>query len=144
MLRMPFAAAISQAVAIAAGQQRILALVAALPDRPHGMDHIAGLQLEAGGEPCLAGRAAADPGAGLGQLRPGGAVDGPADAGTRLEMPVGGIDDGVDIEGRDVALDDGDPFRQRLFGIAGMLRRIETHQPEEQQQPRNRQGRRRR
>ena len=61
-------------------------------------------------------------------------MDRAADAGTRRERRVGGIDDGVNSERRDVALEDVDVFgvirSGAQFAIARMLRRIETHQPE--------------
>ena len=60
MVLTPLAAASSSDVPIARGEERRLALAAALPDRPDRVDHVARGQPVALGDPRLAGRTAAD------------------------------------------------------------------------------------
>src|SRR5262249_19230758 len=66
--------------------------------------HPAGGQVEARRGPGLAGGATAVGAHRRGELGAGGAIDGGVDATTRHEGGVGGGDDGVDGERRDVAL----------------------------------------
>jgi hypothetical protein len=92
--------------AIAGCEQDRLAGAAAAPDRPNGMNDVTGLQVETGRDLGLARRAAAEPKAGRQQLRPGGAVDGALDAAAAGELRIGGVDDRIDIERRDVGDED--------------------------------------
>ena len=98
-------------IAVAVGKQPAFAPLAAAPHRPHGVDHIAGRQIEAGRDLGLAGGAAAERGTRVGQFGPGGAMDGAADPAARRQRLVGGVDDGVDIERGDIAFDGVDPGR---------------------------------
>jgi len=92
-----------QAVAVAAGEQVALALIAALPDRADAVDDIAGRQPIAARDPRLSGRAAADAPALLQQFRPGGAMDRAIHAAAAEQAVIGGIDDRVDRATGDVA-----------------------------------------
>ena len=79
--RAPTSSATRERVAVAGGERLGLALRAAAPDRPDGVDDEAGRQVEPVGDHGLAGRAPADGTAG--RLQPvgsGGAVDGAIDA----------------------------------------------------------------
>jgi hypothetical protein len=80
-------------------------VVAAAPDRPDGVDHMARRQVVALGDARLAGRAAADPLALLEQPRPGRAVDCAVDPAAAAQALIGGVDDRVDLLPSDVALD---------------------------------------
>jgi hypothetical protein len=84
----------------------ILALAAAMPDRPDGVDHMAGAEPISSGDPGVAGRAAAQCAALRKQFRPGRAMDGSVDAAAAKQRRIGGVDDGVDIQRRDVGDDD--------------------------------------
>lgn len=66
--------------AVAGGEQPIFVALAAAPDRPNRMDDIARLELEAGRDFGVAGRAAAERQAGFEQFGPGGAMDRAIDA----------------------------------------------------------------
>src|SRR4051812_6498143 len=57
-----------EGVAIAGGEQAVLAEAAAMPYRADGMDDMARLQPETGGDPRLARRTRSNGGAGFGQL----------------------------------------------------------------------------
>ena len=65
------------------------------------------------------------------ELRPGGAVDGAADAAAGEELRVGGIDDGVDVRLLDEIADDGGDARwaglcghgRLLVGLSGLRHR---------------------
>ena len=97
--------------AIAGGEQFLLALVAAAPDRPDRVNDVPGLEPVAAGDLGGTGVAAAQRLA-LGQeLGSGGAMDGAVDAAAAEQRPVGGIDDGVDVERRDVGDADLEPRR---------------------------------
>ena len=100
------AAGEGEALRVAARQERILVVVAVPPDRPDGVDDVARRQAEAGRHHGMAGRTRArSPGSGR-QLRPGRSMDRPVDAATTRQGAVRGVDDGVDIQGRDVGDDD--------------------------------------
>src|SRR5919201_3108283 len=103
-------------VPVAARQQLRLALAAAVPDRPDGVDHPGGRQPVAAGDLRLAGRAAAEPTALLEQLRPGGAVYRAVDAAAAEQAAVRRVDDRVDALLGDVALLDRQLGRHRLLG----------------------------
>jgi hypothetical protein len=80
---------------IARREQRIFVLMAAVPDRANGMDHVFGGEPIALGDLGVAGLAAAKRAAFGEQLRPGGAVDGAIDATTAEQRGIRGVDDGV-------------------------------------------------
>ena len=92
-------------------QELRLAGAAALPARPDGVDDVARRQVVAAGDARIARRAAADPLALLLELGPGGAMDGPVDAAAAEKALIGGVDDGVGLEPRDVADHDLEPGR---------------------------------
>src|SRR5581483_2720734 len=94
-----------------------LAPAATLPDRADGVDDEPGGQVASGGGDGAAGRDVADASAPPFDGRAAGGVDRPADAAARGEMFVGGVDDGVDRLGRDVALDRFDVQRESFARI---------------------------
>ena len=112
-----------EAAAVAAREEAGLAGVAALPDRPDGVDHEAGGELEARGGLGVAEGAAAEA---RGTPR---AARGPAARWMAPSTPpppssdgVGGVDDGVDVLGGDVAerdLEVGAHESQRRFADRG-------------------------
>ena len=108
--------------AIAGGEQRLLALAAAAPDRTDRMDDVPGLEAIAAGDLGGAGVAAAQGLAFGQQLRSGGAMDGAVDAAAAEQRGVGGVDDGVDVERRDVGDADLEPRRSDLGGEQGRRR----------------------
>ena len=75
------------------------------------MDHVSRGKPEALRDLGFSGVAAAERGAGLAQLGPRGAVNGAVDAAAAKQAVIRGVDDGVDIERGDIALDDGDAVR---------------------------------
>jgi len=83
-----------------------LAAVAAAPDRPHGVDHVAGREIAAAGNDGRAGGAAVGIFlVGLGHdRRTATAVDGPVDAAPAGQAAVGRVDDRIDLLEGDVAL----------------------------------------
>jgi hypothetical protein len=97
-----------ETVRVAQREQAILVVCASAPDRTNGVDHIAGGQAEARCDLRLPGLAPAKPGAGRAELRPRGAMDGAIDPATAKQGFVGGIHDGINVEGGDVAFDNGD------------------------------------
>ena len=76
----------------------------ACPDRADRVDDPAGRQVVAGCDLRLTGFAATQLAAGLKQFGSGRAVDGTIDTATAQQRLVGGIDDGVHGQGRDVGL----------------------------------------
>ncbi len=86
-------------------QQLLLTVEAAVPHRPDGVDDEACGQPVTAGQLRVTGVAAAECSA-LGQeIGPRGAVDGAVDSASAEQRPVGGIDDGVDLELGDVRRD---------------------------------------
>src|SRR5262245_27171884 len=79
-------------------------------------------EAEAGRDFGLARLAAAEDGASFHELGAGRAVNGAVDAAPAEQCSVGGVDDGVDVERGDVALDDGDAVKHRALD-AGSRRR---------------------
>ena len=75
----------------------------ALPDRPDGVDHVAGGEVVAERRLGVAEGTAPQLAAGVAQPGPGGPVDGAVDAATAEKRRVRGIYDGMDVFGRDVA-----------------------------------------
>jgi len=92
--------------AVAGGQRRVLIPPAAVPDRSHRMDDMAGRQPVTFGDLGVAGGAAAQFAAFGQQLRAGGAMDRAVDTTTAQQRSVRRIDDGIDLECRDVGDDD--------------------------------------
>src|SRR5690606_29702064 len=72
--------------------------------RPDGRDHPFGGQVEAGGQAGFAGQAAAVAAIAFAQLRTRGPVDGAVHPATAEQRFVRRIDDGVDLDLRDVTL----------------------------------------
>jgi len=108
-----------QAAAIARGEQRLLVRAAAAPDRADRVDDVAGGEAVAPGDLRLARRAAAERAAFRQKLRPGGPVNGAVDPAAAEQRLVRGINDGVNREPGDVALDDLDAVGVdcRLLGL---------------------------
>src|ERR1700722_4429277 len=100
--------------AIARRQRGILALVAALPDRTDGMDHIPRREQIAACDFGVAGRAAMERAAFRQKLRPRRAMDRAIDAAATEQRRIGGVDDGVNAQGRDIGDDDLTPCRADL------------------------------
>ena len=88
--------------AIAGGEQFLLALVTAAPDRPDRVNDVPGLEPVAAGDLGGTGVAAAQRLAFGQELGSGGAMDGAVDAAATEQRPVGRVDDGIDVERRDV------------------------------------------
>src|SRR5262245_13341158 len=105
-----------EAVAIAACEQPAFAALAAAPDGADRVNHMPRLEAEAGRDLGLARRATAERGASRFKLGAGRAVDRAVDAATAEQTPIGGVDDGIDIERGDVALDDFDAVMHSRIG----------------------------
>jgi len=99
---------------VARGQQLRLAPVAALPDRPDGVDHMAGRQPVAFGDLGLAGLTAMEHAAFQDEIRARGTVDRAVDATAAKQRRVCGVDDRVNAELGDVGDDDLEPGRADL------------------------------
>ena len=100
---------------VAGCQRGIFARVAAAPDRADGMNHMPRRQSVPHGDFGAAGLATTQ-GATFGeQLRPGRAVDRAINPAPAEQGRVGGVDDGVNAQGRDVG-DDG--FETRRAELA--------------------------
>ena len=100
MLRCDF-----QRARVAGAEQRVFVAGAAAPHRTHGVDDVARRQPVAGGDPGIAGGAAAQGAAFVEQAGPGGAVDGAVDPAAAEQRSVGGVDDRVHGERGEIALD---------------------------------------
>ena len=95
-----------EAAAIGARQQFGLAALAAAPHRPHGVDHVLGVEPAGGRDHGRAGRAAVRA-AGVGvahDFRAPAAVDRPVHAAPARQAAVRRVDDCIDLLERDVAL----------------------------------------
>ena len=91
----------------------------AAPDRPDRVNDVPGLEPIAAGDLGGTGVAAAQ-GLAFGQeLGSGGAMNGAVDAAAAEQRGVGGIDDGVDVERRDVGDADLEPRRSDIGGEQG-------------------------
>jgi hypothetical protein len=84
-----------QRSAIARRQRFILALAAAMPDRPYGMNDMPRRQLVAFGDFGVAGRAAMQRTAFGKQFRSGGAMDRAVDAAAAPKRIIRGVDDRI-------------------------------------------------
>ena len=76
-----------------------------MPDRTDGVDDVPGRQTKTGRDLRVAGGAAAEEPARREKLRAGGAVDRTVDTTAAQKRRIGRVNDGVDRELRDVALD---------------------------------------
>jgi hypothetical protein len=101
--------------AIAGGQQSILAGVAAMPDRPDGMDHMPGRQPVSPGDFGIAGGAATQRTAFGQQFGAGAAMDGAIDAAAAEQRRIRGVDDGVNAQTGDIGNNN---FQPRLADLA--------------------------
>jgi hypothetical protein len=79
------------------------------------MDHVSRGQVEAGRDARLSGRAAVQPAAGLEQPRPGGTMNRTIDTAAAEQAAVGGVDDPIDIQARDVGSDSGQLWQIALL-----------------------------
>ena len=100
-----------EARAIASGKQPVLAALATAPDRANGVDHVTRRQPEAWRDLGISRLAALELGAGRAKLRAREAVDRAVIATSTELCPIGCVDDGVDVEPRDVAFDDRDSVK---------------------------------
>ena len=100
--------------AIAGSESQVLAPLAAAPDRTDRMDDVAGRQAVALGDFGVAGGAAAQPTAFGQQFGAGGAMNRAIDATAAEQRGVRRIDDGIDIERRDIGDDNVIPRRADL------------------------------
>ena len=103
-----------QRAAIAGGEQFVLALPAAVPNRSNGMDHVLGLQPITSGDFGVAGVAAVQCAAFGKQFGPRGPMDRAIDAAPAKERRIGGVDDGINAQCRDIGDDDFEPRRAEL------------------------------
>ena len=101
--------------AIARGELLILPTVAAVPDRPDGMDHVPCWKEISSGDPGIAGFAAVECPAFRQQLGPGRTMDRTIDAAPAKERRIRGVDDGVNAQRRDVGNND---FETRFADLA--------------------------
>ena len=101
--------------AITGGERLILSLLATLPNRSYRMNHVSGRQPISFGDFGIAGIAAAQRAALGKQFGPRRPVDRAIDAAPAKERRIGGVDDGVNAESRDVGDDDLQP---RLADLA--------------------------
>src|SRR5439155_14444934 len=88
----------SQGIAIAARQQLVLVMFAAVPNRTHRVDHPFGGQLVTFGDFGFAGRTAVEFAAFLQQLRSRGAVNSAVNSSAAQQRLVGRIHDGIHLE----------------------------------------------
>ncbi len=101
---------------VAGGQRLILAAAASVPDRPDGMDHMPSRQTIALGDLGAAGLAAIQHAAFDGELRTRRAMDRAVNTASAKQRRIGGVDDGVNAQRRDVGDDD---FKSRRPEIEG-------------------------
>jgi hypothetical protein len=95
-----------EAAAVAGGEEPVLAPLASAPDRTDGVNHVTRRQAEARRDLGISRLAAAKLDTGRAEFRPCSAMDRAVDPATAEQSPVGGVDDGIDLEPGDVALDD--------------------------------------
>lgn len=89
-------------MAIAGGEQRRFAVFAVAPDGTYGVDDVPGGKPEAGSDFGFTRSTAVQGVAVSQQLRPGSAVDGSVDPAAAQEGVVGGVDDGIDAQCRNI------------------------------------------
>jgi len=95
-----------QRAAIAGRERGVLTGAAAVPDRTDGMDHMPRRQRISIGDLGVAGGAAIEAAARGEQVRTCGAMDRAVDSAAAEQRAIGGIDDRVERERRDVGDDD--------------------------------------
>jgi MarR family transcriptional regulator for hemolysin len=124
----PVLACQNQRVAVTLGQQSGFAPIAAMPDRPHGMNDIVCGQLETCGDARFAGATAnarrtfRQRPTGCKQRGSCGAVDRAIDATTAEQSGIGGIDDGIHAQLGDVgAYDCNVEIDRHGFGSGGAV-----------------------
>ena len=108
--------------AIARGELLILPTVAAVPDRPDGMDHVSRWK-EISSDPGIAGYAAVERPAFGQQLGPGCIMDRAIDAAPAKERRIRRVDDGVNAQRRDVGNNE---FQPRLADPAREVAQAEA------------------
>jgi hypothetical protein len=91
---------------VARGKMSIFPAPATMPDRADGMDHMFGLQSVPAGDLGVARLAAAECAAFVKQFGPRCAMDGAVNAAATQQGRIGGVDDGVNAQRRDVCDDD--------------------------------------
>ena len=101
-----------QRAPVTAGKRRILALLAAAPDGTDHMDHTFRGEIVTLCDPGLARRARAKRRAFRRQFRPRRSVNCAAHAAAGREVAIGGIDNGVNLQRRNVSVDDFDLHAQ--------------------------------
>jgi hypothetical protein len=99
---------------IARRQRFVLTPAAAMPNRSDGVDDVPGGKPVTLSDLGVAGGAAAEAAAFGQQLRPGGAMDCAIDAAAPEQRFIGGVDNGVNVQGGDVGDDDFKPCRADL------------------------------
>jgi hypothetical protein len=104
-----------EGTAIAGGEQLVLAIGPAMPDRADGMDHMPGRQPVPSRDLGVAGRAAVERAAFLEQFRAGAAMDRTIDAAPTEQGRIRCVDDSVNAQGGDVGNYD---FQPRLADLA--------------------------
>ncbi len=97
--------------AIAGSEQLIFAGVAAMPDRSDGMNHMLGRQPISFGDLGVAGGTTMQCAAFGKQFGAGGTMDSAIDAAAAEQRRIGGVDDGVNAQCRDIGNDDFQPRR---------------------------------
>lgn len=93
-----------KSMSIARGEQRRFALLAAMPDRPHGMYDVASRKVLALRQLRLSCSTASKTTTFLLQLRSGHSMNRAAHTAARKECFICGVHDGVDVQCRDVGL----------------------------------------
>jgi hypothetical protein len=99
---------------VARRQRLIFALAPVVPHRPYGMNYMPRRQTVTFGDFGVAGLAAMERAAFGQQFGPGRAMDRTIDAATAEQRRVGGVDDGVNAQRRDVGDNDFQPCRADL------------------------------
>lgn len=96
----------TEARTVAGGKQLVLAALAAAPNRTNGVDDVTREKAKARGDLGIPRLAAAELSTSRAKLGTCGTVDRTIHAASAKQRPVGGVDDGVDVEPGDVAFDD--------------------------------------
>jgi hypothetical protein len=99
---------------ITRGQRLVLALGTGIPDRADRVNHMPRRQPITGRDLCSAGLAAAQRAAFGNKLRASHAMNRTVDATASEKRAIGGVDDGVNAQCRDVGDDDFQPCRSEL------------------------------
>ena len=91
-------------------QRLVLSAAATVPDRTDGVDDTRRRQLVAGGDLGIAGLATMEPAAFLEQFWSSSTVDRAIDPAAAQKRRVGGVDDGINAQGRDIGDNDFQPY----------------------------------